>query len=80
MTGTADPLQEAVAALLAAGHTVELIGDDFALWLVDGGAVPYSDDEVIAYARTLGLIGPPTAIPWPTPASGQPLGKQHVVE
>jgi hypothetical protein len=59
MTEPADPLQEAVSALLTKGHTVEATGDDPALWRVDGGAVPFSDNELITYAYTLGLIDPP---------------------
>lgn len=62
MTEPTDPLQEAVNALLTSGHTVEPIGDDFALWLIDGGQVPFSDNELITYAYTLGLIDPPVVM------------------
>ena len=55
-------LQEAIDALLTKGHTVEPIGDDFALWYIDGSHIPFSDDELITYAYTLGLTDPPAVM------------------
>ena len=60
-TGPPAQLQDAIDALLAKGHTVEPIGDDFGLWLVDGGKLPFSDAELITYAYTLGLVEQPTS-------------------
>jgi hypothetical protein len=52
-----DPIIEAVEALRARGHTVEPVGDDFAMWRVDDQ--PLTDGELLALAVQLGLIDGP---------------------
>ncbi|WP_244471471.1 hypothetical protein [Methylobacterium sp. ARG-1] len=49
---------EAVEALIAAGHSVEPLGDDFAYWIVDGKGL--SDGELLDLADRLGLLDPAT--------------------
>nr|WP_244435206.1 hypothetical protein [Methylobacterium sp. B34] len=49
---------EAVEALIAAGHSVEPLGDDFAFWIVDGKGL--SDGELLDLADSLGLMSPTT--------------------
>ncbi|WCS27755.1 hypothetical protein LOK46_13325 [Methylobacterium sp. NMS14P] len=52
----ANPIQEAVEALTAAGHLVEPLGDDFAFWIVDGQGL--SDGDLLDMAQRLGLMDP----------------------
>ncbi|SEG31070.1 hypothetical protein [Methylobacterium sp. OT2] len=51
-------VMEAVEALIAAGHSVEPLGDDFAFWIVDGKGL--SDGELLDLADSLGLMSPTT--------------------
>jgi hypothetical protein len=53
-----DPILEAAEALQAAGHSVQPVGDDHELWLVDGKV--YSDSDLLALAIRLGLMDPTT--------------------
>jgi len=47
-------VMEAVEAMIAAGHSVEPLGDYFAFWIVDGKGL--SDGDLLALASRLGLI------------------------
>lgn len=47
-------VMEAVKVLIAAGHSVEPLGDYFAFWIVDGKGL--SDGDLLALASRLGLI------------------------
>lgn len=51
-------VKEAIEALIAAGHSVEPLGDDFAFWIVDGKGL--SDGELLDLASRLGLLSPAT--------------------
>lgn len=54
-----DAVTEAAEALIAAGHSVEPWGDDFAFWQVDGRTL--SDSDLLALALRLGLMDSTTA-------------------
>ncbi|XYD07392.1 hypothetical protein R1A27_19985 [Methylobacterium sp. NMS12] len=54
----ADPIQEAVDALIAAGHSIEPMGDDAAFWIVDGRGL--NDGELLALAVDLNLVASKT--------------------
>jgi hypothetical protein len=49
-----DAVTEAAEALIAAGHSVEPWGDDFAFWQVDGRTL--SDSDLLALALRMGLM------------------------
>jgi hypothetical protein len=49
-----DAVTEAAKALIAAGHSVEPWGDDFAFWQVDGRTL--SDSDLLALALRMGLM------------------------
>lgn len=53
-----DAVTEAAEALIAAGHSVEPWGDDFAFWQVDGRTL--SDSDLLALAIRNGLMEPPS--------------------
>ena len=53
-----DIVTEAADALIAYGYKVEPLGDDFALWLVDGKI--HTDGDLLALAIRLGLMDPTT--------------------
>ena len=57
MSHVDDPIMEAVEALLVCGHTVEPIGDEFMLWLVNDKAL--TDGDLLALAIRLGLMDSP---------------------
>lgn len=54
MSDDHDAITEAADALIAYGYTVEPVGDDFALWVVDGKGM--TDSDVLALAVRLGLM------------------------
>ena len=49
-----DLVKEAVEALIAAGHSVEPLGDDFNFWIVDEKGL--SEKELLDLAARLGLL------------------------